>query len=398
MTDRVFIHVGLPKTGTSYLQSTLWRSQPGLSEQGVAVPGERHQFQRRAVWDLMGRRLADDSHVAGSWRALIEEIRSTPEPTVILSEEFLVHASRRQIRRVVADLAPAEVHIIVTVRDLTRAIGSMWQYEVSQGSTWPWAEFVTSVRDPDQGPPTAGVGFWLRYDLRRLLSAWEDSIPGHRISVVIVPPEGAPPRLLLERFATSVGVKAELLTTPSVQLNTSVGVAETEVLRRVNEGLGGRLNDRQRLRVFGRAVKPALRSRNSSTQLKMPDAVRAWLVEYSEEITGFLRTSPYNVVGDLNDLRPQPEAFEGADPAEVKDAELLAAALVGLTGTIDHYATYWWQMRHRKEPDDVDARTRIVSSTRALWFKIRAQAFDLADENKRVAKVARSYLRRRSKY
>lgn len=393
----MFIHVGLPKTGTSYVQSTLWRSQERLAGQGVSVPGEHRQFQRRAVWDLIGRRLGDDEpDVPGSWRALIQHVQSGTEPTVILSEEFLVHARRPHVRRIVRDLEPAEVHIVVTVREVTRVIGSMWQHEVSQGATWPWAEFVSAVRDPEHGPPTAGVGFWLRYDLRKVLSVWETAVAAERIHVVIVPPEDASPTLLLERFAEATGISATALTRPEKRVNTSVGVAETEMVRRLNESLDGRLNERQYIRVFDNAVKPALRAGNGSARLRMPDELRGWLSDHSDQLIAFLRTSSYGVVGDLDDLRPQAAAFEGTDPAEVADAELFAAALSALTGTVDHYASFWWRVRRRKEAVDVDAKTRLVSAGRALGFKARTQALRLADHNKLFARAARSYLRGRS--
>ena len=35
---RVFLHVGCPKTGTTYLQSTFWRSRDALSAQGLHLP------------------------------------------------------------------------------------------------------------------------------------------------------------------------------------------------------------------------------------------------------------------------------------------------------------------------------------------------------------------------
>ncbi len=397
MPRRVFVHVGLPKTGTSSIQRTLWLSQQRLAQQGVAVPGEHHSVQRRAVWDLIGRRVGpDEPLVPGSWRALVDQIQSGTDPTVVLSEEFLVHARRSHVRRVVRDLRPAEVHIVITIRDLTRVIGSMWQHEVSQGATWPWAEFVAAVRDPEQGPPTAGVGFWLRYDLRHVLALWAGVVPADRIHVVVVPPEGAAQSLLLDRFAQAIGVDPTELTPPERMVNTSVGVAETEVIRRLNMSLDGQLNERQYIRVFDRAVKPAFRARDTSARLKMPDEFRGWLTEYSADVIRFLQESPYTVVGDLDDLRPHAIAFEGDDPAEVPESELTEVALLALTGTIEQYAAFWWRARRRKEADEVDLKTRIVSSGRALGFKARSQAFELAHHNRVFARAARMYLRRRS--
>src|SRR5262245_6225333 len=164
MARRVNIHVGLPKTGTTYVQQTLWESRQQLAHDGVLVPGESHQVQRRAFWDLLGRRLrgVEQTKVPGSWQELVDTAQRWTGRQVLLSEEFLVNARPAHVRRMVRAFEPAEVHVIVTVRDLARVIGSMWQQELSKGRTWPWSEFVAAVRDPEHGPATAGVGFWLR--------------------------------------------------------------------------------------------------------------------------------------------------------------------------------------------------------------------------------------------
>ena len=39
MARKVFLHVGLPKTGTTYLQSIVWANKTVLREQGVLLPG-----------------------------------------------------------------------------------------------------------------------------------------------------------------------------------------------------------------------------------------------------------------------------------------------------------------------------------------------------------------------
>ena len=39
MAERVYLHVGLPKTATTYLQTILWANREVLEEQGVRLPG-----------------------------------------------------------------------------------------------------------------------------------------------------------------------------------------------------------------------------------------------------------------------------------------------------------------------------------------------------------------------
>ena len=39
MAATVFLHIGLPKTATTYLQTILWGNGPVLAEQGMLLPG-----------------------------------------------------------------------------------------------------------------------------------------------------------------------------------------------------------------------------------------------------------------------------------------------------------------------------------------------------------------------
>ena len=47
---RVFVHIGLPKTGTSYLQGVLWGQREQLRSAGLFVPGRE---RRDHLWSSM---------------------------------------------------------------------------------------------------------------------------------------------------------------------------------------------------------------------------------------------------------------------------------------------------------------------------------------------------------
>ncbi len=396
MTRRVYIHVGMPKTATTYLQQTLWLSRDRLADDGVLVPGESHQFQRFAFWDLLGRRLrgVDQARVPGTWPALVEQTRAWPGRSVLLSEEFLVNARPGQVRRIVRSFGPAEVHVVLTVRDLGRVIGSMWQQELSKGRTWAWPEFVAAVRDPERGPATAGVAFWLRQDARRVIATWETAVPAERIHVVVLPPAGAAPTRLLELFAAVAGLDVGTLTPPGKTANPSVGAAETEVLRRLNEGLGGRLNERQYQFMVNQVVKPVLRARTGGARMPLPESELDWVAARSEELVELLEHGGYHVVGALDHLRPAATVGTAADPDKVGESDLADAAVAALTATVEHYATYWWRTRRRDRPKHAGRRQRLASAGRALGFRAKVGALERADRNPLLARAARLYLRR----
>ena len=50
MTKRVLLHVGTPKTGTSYLQDVLFRNRPVLAEHDIHYPAERFDDHDNFGW------------------------------------------------------------------------------------------------------------------------------------------------------------------------------------------------------------------------------------------------------------------------------------------------------------------------------------------------------------
>lgn len=400
MARRVYVHIGLPKTGTSYLQRSLWLSRRALAASGVLLPGETHQVQRFAFWDLLGRRLRGVSQpkVPGSWNSLVEAIGSWPGDRVVLTDEFLVNARPAHVRRMVRALAPAEVHVVVTVRDLGRVICSMWEQEVAKSRTWSWSEFLAAVRDPGRGPATAGIAFWLRCDLQKILATWEHAVPPERIHVVVVPPPGSPPTQLLDRFAATLDLDVKALTPPPAEVNNSVGVTETEILRRLNAGLGGRLNERQYLHIMRRVVKPVLRSRTGTNRIEFSAEDREWIDDRTTELVEFLKNRPYRVVGDLDDLVAVDGSAGGDDPQHVSEAALADAAVAVLTATVEQYADLWWKTQRRRDlTNETEWRTRLTSAGRALGYKARIGVLEKADRSRFVAGAMQLYLRRTSR-
>ncbi len=209
---RVFVHIGLAKTGTTSIQAALEQSQERYADQGLCLPGGRHHAQRRAAYDLVGRRISGDPEpVAGSFRRLVESVGSCGAPRAVVSEELLALARPRHVRRLHRALAGHELEVVVGVRDLGRTLLSAWQQEVVNAQTFGWRTFADAVRDPDRGAVRAGVAFWLRYDVLGILDTWEQVVPRDRIHLVTVSPPEAQGEVLLDRFAEAVGVAPGVL-------------------------------------------------------------------------------------------------------------------------------------------------------------------------------------------
>jgi hypothetical protein len=328
MADKVVLHVGLMKSGTTFIQRQLFAHQPTLRERGILVPGTKWADQVKAVKDLL-------HPGAGTWDALAGQLREWPG-TAVVSMEFLGPAGRNAIRRLATSVAPARIEVVVTARDLNRSIAALWQETIQNGRSWTWPQYVAGVRqacpwhDP-QEVTEAGRTFWRQQDLSRIAETWSDAVD--RVSVVTVPHPGAARGELLDRFTTAAGI--DPLEVAKTGGNESLGAASTLALRRMNEllseqGMVFPKGSRVRKGVLAKKVLAARRRDEPSLGLPVQD----WVVTMSDELVARTRALPVELVGDWADLAPVD--VPGIDPADVPVDEVTEAAIAGLAGLIEH--------------------------------------------------------------
>ena len=401
MTD-VYLHIGLAKTGTTSIQNALQSRRDALLEHGVLFPGGRHHAQRLAAYDLLGRRIeGDDSdQVPGTYRRLVEEIDAYEGRKAVVSEELLALARPAQVRRVARALAGHRIFLVVGVRDLGRTLVSAWQQEIVMGRTFGWQEYADAVRDPGQASVRAGVAFWLRHDIFRVLDAWESRVPRSHVRLVTVPAPGTASEVLLDRFAAAVGLPEGTLHVEAPR-NQSLGAAELEVVRRLNEQITGPLNRRQYLHVVERSIRPGLRI-PGSRPLQLPAEDHSWVRERSVEISDRLYQRGYRVHGRLDELVPPATASSGTAERrldDVSDTELLAASQAALVSLSKAHGKLFKRYRRafiERNGEDPGLLELLGSSSRAASFRLREAALDRADHNRLLAWAARCYLRRTS--
>ena len=147
----VYVHVGLHKTGTTYLQNVLRANRKQLRGQDVYFPGGKGEpVQAFAVWDLQGRqpRGVSDRRIAGTWQRLVDAVNSTDQSTALISEERLSLATLKQASTAVHAFPDSEVHVVVTARDL----GARRGLRLAGGDQERPDLDLATVRGRDQGP------------------------------------------------------------------------------------------------------------------------------------------------------------------------------------------------------------------------------------------------------
>lgn len=396
--ERVYLHIGLHKTGTTFLQNLLRANREQLRAQGVEFPGGPGEpSQGYAVWDLQGRRPrgVEDKRIGGQWDALVEHVNGSGMRAALVSEEHLSLSTIKQARAAVEAFPDSEVHVVVTVRDIGRVVVSAWQEEVKNDKTWTWQQFVDAIKDPAQIGRGPARGFWLRQDAPKICETWEAVVPASRIHVVTVPPSGASPDALLSRFASVVGFDPALLTEQAIWNNETVGVAAIEVIRRLNERLDGRLNQREHDRVVKLTLVQMLAKNTEPVRFTLPPEEVPWAEERAAELIAGLAARGYPVEGDLDELRPRVREG-GRRPDDATDDELLEASLDALTLLSEKYAKTWW-MRKREAVEAMEERGGVASRARSAVFKGQRKAAAIADTNPVAAKAVGVVLKARDR-
>lgn len=327
---RIYVHIGEPKTGTSFLQRALWSNRAQLASQGVVLPGYSHGGHARASQDLRNvRRAADDpaDPWAGEWGVLAGQALRAPDAAVI-SNELLVACNPPQADRAVRSLLRAKVHVVLTVRDFAALLPAEWQEAVKCRGTVPWEQWLGAVIGAAPKPDRRRRSwFWTVHDTLAILGMWSRHIPLDQVHVITVPPRAVTGELWL-RFASVLGIESGPIDLPRSRTNPSLGLAEAEFLRRLNEVLPrqmpGWFYTWNIKRILAQDV---LSSQQPHERLVLSPRQQAWAREQSELLVAGLRDSHYHIVGDLAELIPRPTTSPHAPSTSPTTAQLLETAV-----------------------------------------------------------------------
>jgi hypothetical protein len=347
----VYVHVGAPKTGTTYLQDRLGRNAKELAGHGVHIPTRGPlvspgTFHFRAALDLMGQDWGGPpGHAQGAWDAMVRRVRRH-SGTVVISHEILAPARPDHIARLKSDLGDrgdTEIHIVYSARDLGRQVPAGWQESVKQGRRWSYGRYLTKIRS---GRPW----FARAFDLPAVLTQWSSGLPPEQVHVVTVPhPETvqADPDLLWRRFCTAFGIEPAWAPLDSDRTNASLGSAETQVLRRLNERIGRatRRHPGYDALILGMLADETLGG-SRSRPILLPPKFLPWATERAEAWVEWLQQSGVHVVGDPAELvpRPIPDGVRFRHPDRIRTGVQLQAALDALAAMTEEAAS-------RPDPD-----------------------------------------------
>lgn len=337
---QVFLHIGAPKTGTTYLQDLLWTNQQRLADQGVCYPLSTPNGYLAATMDLCerawgGRR---SSEWSGAWEALAARVRAWPGRAAVVSGELMGLANPDQASRAVESVQPADVHLIFTARDFARQLPSDWQEQVKHRHTVTLTRFVDDlVQLGHDAPEPFGSLFWGLHDGAYVLARWAHVVPPERTHVLTVPPAGTSREVLWHRFAGLVGIASDTFDTDMISHNSSMGVAEVEFLRRFNGATRAQLTYEHGPLINRLLGQEILAARPEAQPIRLPPQHFDWAVRRSRLMADEFRSRGYDIVGDLTELVPQLPDDGGPSvvPEKLPPAAVNAVAFDAVAGLID---------------------------------------------------------------
>ncbi|AIY16048.1 hypothetical protein GUY44_11250 [Pimelobacter simplex] len=319
-----FLHIGLPKTGTTALQQALDRARPELERLGAHnVSRDAHEMR---VGQVAAGSLAEfwGDHWQGRWTELAADFRTSAARCTFWSSESLCQAPDDRIAYLAEQLG-GDAHVVVTLRPLAPLLVSQWQQALRRRGIrsleeWAAAQFAeVSASGELTGPPRRVMAPLQRFNVERIVREWGDVFGEHR--VVLLAPVADRSRNL-RAFEALMGVPNGLLR-PTEEGNESLPYPEAETLRAFNRTYTERDGDHPTwMRAINTGAREPLRQLARHTT---PYPIRAprWIAERANEYAArwidAVSATAATVVGDLGGLLVDPAAFaeEVAPPERV---------------------------------------------------------------------------------
>ena len=367
----VYLHIGGPSTGTTYLQRVMAANRDVLTRAGFLLPGRSWRDVVLATHDALSLARTSAAHetdltraAGGRWDRLAEEMTGHRGKASVLSMEFLCWAKPEAAARIVASLGGTEgreVHVVLTVRDTASVLRSQWQTNCRNGSDVPLRRLIWGLRqivEKDDVPASRPERMIDRaMGIPRMIDTWVPLVGADRFHVVTVPYRSDDPDLLWKRFAGVVGIDASRCRERSVESNASLGLPSSELMRLLNIELGPVARSEYLRTMKALLARDILGERaDQERKVTLNREGRNVSARWNKRVREAIRTSGVHLVGDLEDLPVQ--KADRAVPSELAaptDEELLLAAAWardGLALAIRELADKAAALRDRPGDDD----------------------------------------------
>lgn len=342
MAERLVLHIGVQKSGTTYLQRMLQDRARELAEIGVLypVPGGRRGASTRvnhhelATYGLLG---TEYSWVSGEraakerawWEKLRTRVHEWPGTAIVSAEALSVVRSDAARQTVEALGPPGKTDVLITARGLGKLLPSCWQQWLRNGRGTTFDGFMRRfAHERDKGwdvleqEPQADK--WRAFAIARLARRWAAVVRPERVTVISNP--GSPADRLWWRFLDAAGLgdaSGVPAPDPGTTIHSGMTAAEAQVIRSTNASLlsAGWPPDTVR-RLAKRTIRELTARDQRGPRLGVPASYREQVDRWSREDVADLRRSELRIVGDVDELDYAPDS----EPPEPTAADVAEAA------------------------------------------------------------------------
>lgn len=327
------LHIGPHKTGTTAVQAALHAARAELDRQGLYYASDyRHAMTAVLAGLQLPNAWGDDKEPPPRWKwdRLVGKVRATKADRVIFSSEFFSDGTPDAIRKVIDELDPARVHVVVTLRPVAKIIPSQWQQWVQNQWTTPFDQFVRDLLDKPDG--RAGKLFWSRHRHDELIRRWAGIVGTDRVTAIAL--DDGDHDMVLRVFERLTGLEPGTLQPDPTLTNRSMTLPEIEVIRAFNVAYKAeKLSRKVYARVLRFGAAGLMEARTPSPdepRIELPGFAREPVAAVAREIIEGIRASGVRVIGDLDGLTQVP-ASRGTPTGPVSvSPDVAAAAAMGV--------------------------------------------------------------------
>ncbi|MEO8274191.1 MAG: hypothetical protein ABI620_08995 [Chloroflexota bacterium] len=327
------VHIGPHKTGTSSLQAAFFEARAEAAAQGVyyASEGKHAMTAVLAALDLPSPWSAERKPPPRwKWTRMLGMIKASSADRVLLSSEFFSDGSPAAVRRVIDELDPQRVQVVVTLRPLAKILPSQWQQWVQNQHVTAFDAWVRELLQT----PEKNLVFWRRHRHDELIARWAEIVGPERMTVIAL--DDGDRDMVLRVFEGLTGLRQGTLEGIDDLSNRSMTVPEIEAIRAFNIAFRA---EKLPLPLYSRVIRfgaaPYMRRRQpgqDEPRIELPAWAVEPIAERSREIVAGIAASGVRVIGDLEGLTkvPPPRAAGAEDAPIAISPEVAAAATMGV--------------------------------------------------------------------
>lgn len=328
-------HVGLPKTGTTAVQTAAASMRGTLREHGVVYPGRGELFWAGEHSHNPDVFAVNRSHVESAtpaqraavpllrWGRVVRELDAAPQLRGFVSAEAASQGERPAVEKYCSDLGE-RTHVVFTLRNLGERLLSDWQQHIRSGEQTrdldSWLRLTFGLdEDPDYRPYFSERAV----DPATTLDRWIDVFGVERVTVVVV--DKAAPTLLYDAFEQSLELPHGMLRaaaqgSATVQANRGWSLEEVEFARQIRIGLqqqGIAVRDARHLLFQGGLLRSRMHRSPGDREhrLRLPQ----WAAERANAVARRQRdrivASGVRIIGDPDEFARPVSGADDAPPA-----------------------------------------------------------------------------------